>query len=66
LVEEFEKEYGKETKEVQQQKEEDKKVFSKELLGSLQQKYCGDGLIRSMRDKRKKDRRKTGDDGKIS
>ena len=33
LVEEFEKEYGKEAKEVQQQKEEeDKKVFSRELL----------------------------------
>jgi len=36
LVEEFEKEYGKETKEVQQQKEEeDKKIFSKELLGKF-------------------------------
>ena len=32
LVEEFEKEYGKETKEVQwQEEEEDKKVFSREL-----------------------------------
>ena len=33
LVEEFEKEYGEETKEVwQQKKKENKKVFSRELL----------------------------------
>ena len=33
MVEEFEKEYGEETEEVQQQKEEeDKKIFSRELL----------------------------------
>jgi len=39
LVEEFEKEYGEETEEVQQQKEkEDKKVFSRELLGRFMAK----------------------------
>ena len=32
---------------------------------SLQQKYCGDGLTRSTRDKGKKDRRKTEDNRKI-
>jgi len=33
LVEEFEKEYGEETEEIQQQKEEeDEKIFSRELL----------------------------------
>ena len=31
----------------------------------LQQKYYRDGLTRSMRDKRKKDRKKTRDNGKI-
>ena len=39
MVEEFEKEYGEETEEVQQQKEkEDKKVFSRELLGRFMAK----------------------------
>ena len=33
MVEEFKKEYGEETEEVQQQKEEeDKKIFSRKLL----------------------------------
>jgi len=36
LVEEFEKEYSKETKEIgRQEEEEDKKVFSRELPGKF-------------------------------
>jgi len=39
LVEEFEREYGEETEEVQQQEEEeDEKVFSRELPGRFMAK----------------------------
>ena len=42
-----------------------KRYSQKNYQRGLQLKYCGDGLTRSTKDKRRKDRRKTRDNGKI-
>ena len=46
-------------------KKRTKRYSQENYQRDLQQKYCGDGLTRSMRGKEKKYRRKTGDNGKI-
>jgi len=46
-------------------KEEDRKVFSRELLGRFTAKILWGGQIRNIRDKEKKDGKRTRDDGKI-
>ena len=42
-----------------------KRYSQKNYQRGLQLKYCRDGLTRSTKDKRRKDRRKTRDNGKI-
>jgi len=47
-------------------KKKTKRYSQKNYQRGLWQKYYRDGLTRSMKDKGKKDRRKTGDSGKSS
>ena len=57
---------AKRLKKYNKKKKKRTKMYSQEnYQGGLWQKYCRDGLIRSIRDKEKKDGRKTGDNGKI-
>jgi len=42
-----------------------KRSSQENFQGGLQQKYYGGSQIRNMRDRGKKDKRKTGDNGKI-
>ena len=57
---------AKRPKKYNDRKKKRMKRYSQEnYQGGLQLKYYRDGLTRSTRDKRKKDRRKTRDNGKI-
>ena len=57
---------AKRPKKYNDRKKKRMKRYSQEnYQGGLWQKCYGDGLTRSMRDKGKKDGKKTGDDGKM-
>ena len=67
MVEEFEREYGKEAEELRQQEQEkEEKDLVKNYQGNSQQNYYMDRKEKNMKKKEKRDGMKIGVDRKIS